>query len=120
MIKDPKMKHLLGDRFKEGEVLLAVINETPAFFLRIENIIADRKPDWWRLEFLILTLPLVKTTWIVDDEQIRGASFTMAGKPVQLERVKAPESREKPQRKEINENAQKPANVVSLFNQKNK
>ncbi|MBD3383574.1 hypothetical protein GF407_01495 [candidate division KSB1 bacterium] len=115
------MKHPLGDRFKPGEVLLAVINETPAFFLRIENIIADRKPDWWRLEFLVLTLPLVQTTWIVDDEQIRGAPFTMAGKPVRMERVKAPESSENPQQKEkISKDDQKQANVISLFDQKNK
>ena len=75
----------------EGEVFLAHIEEKPAFFARIENIESDIKKGWWRVTFVILTIPLTTTTWIIDDDQIRGTDFTMGGIPVRLERVVAPE-----------------------------
>ncbi len=111
------MKHRRGEPFKPGQVLLAHIDEQPAFFLRVENIKADLKPRWWRMEFIILTLPLVQTTWILDDEQIRGTPFTMSGRPVRLEKVEKPTSKDTENKKDADADTA-PANVISLFDQK--
>ena len=76
--------------FTEGEVFLAYIEKQPSFFARIENIAADNKKGWWQFTFVILSIPLTTATWIIDDDQIRGAEFTMGGIPVRLERIVAP------------------------------
>jgi len=73
-----------------GEVFLAYIEEQPSFFARVENISPDYKKGWWHVTFLILSIPLTTATWIMDDDQIRGAEFTMGGIPVRIEKVVAP------------------------------
>lgn len=74
-----------------GDVVLIHVQEQPAFFARVEAIEPDAKRGWWQVKFLILTLPLTVTTWIIDNEQIRGAEFTLGGTPIRIERVIAPE-----------------------------
>ena len=64
--------------FTAGEVLLVHFQNTPAFFIRVEDISPDHKKGWWQMSFLTLTIPLKKITWILDEQQIRGADFTMA------------------------------------------
>ena len=39
----------------------------------------------------MLTIPVNVTTWTIDDEQIRGAGFTMGGTPIRIEKVEVPE-----------------------------
>lgn len=68
------------------------IDNLPAFYARVEGIEPDVKPGWWQVRLLVLTHPLQLFTWILDESQINGASFTMGGTPVQLERVVPPES----------------------------
>jgi len=68
------------------------IEKRPAFYARIEDISPDVKPGWWQVKMLVLTHPLQVFTWILDESQIDGASFTMGGTPVMLERVVPPES----------------------------
>ncbi len=68
------------------------IDNLPAFYARVEDIAPDVKPGWWQVRLLVLTHPLQLFTWILDESQINGASFTMGGTPVQLERVMPPES----------------------------
>ncbi len=74
----------------EKDLILIYIENRPAFFARIEKITPDHKRGWWRLQLLVLQVPLLVTTWILDEEQIRGADFTMGGTPVRIEKVIPP------------------------------
>jgi len=74
----------------ENDVVLVYIENKPAFFARIENFTTDVKKGWWRVRLLILQVPLMVTTWILDNEQICGADFTMGGTPIRIEKVIAP------------------------------
>ncbi len=74
----------------EKDVVLVYIENKPTFFARIEDISPDIKKGWWRVQLLILQIPLMVTTWILDDDQIRGADFTMGGTPIRIEKVIAP------------------------------
>lgn len=76
--------------FRKGEVLLIYFRDKPGLFVRVEKILPDRKKGWWQMELLTLTTPLQKITWILDDDQMRGADFTMGGNPIRIERVHAP------------------------------
>ncbi len=80
-----------GDMFRPGEVVLIYFRNEPAFFARVESIVPDRKKGWWRLTFLALAVPLKKMTWILDNDQVRGAEFTMNSEPLKIERVVAPD-----------------------------
>jgi hypothetical protein len=75
---------------KEGELVLVHVEDSPAFFARIECISPDVKPDWYQVTLLVLQVPLVEVTWILKEEYINGDSFTMGGKRVVMERVVAP------------------------------
>ena len=75
----------------EQDLVLINIEDKPAFYGRVEKITTDVKPKWWRVQFLFLTFPVQVTTWILDEEQIRGADFTMGGTPLRIEKVVAPE-----------------------------
>jgi hypothetical protein len=107
----------------EGDVVLVYVEHKPAFFARVERIDPDVKPKWWRVKFLILTLPLTVTTWIIDDEQIRGADFTMGGTPIRIEKVVAPEEKPSeasapPPKEPQSEAAPKQARILSLGDRK--
>ena len=73
-----------------GDLALVHVENKPAFFTRIEEIDPDHKRGWWRVKLLVLNLPLKVVTWILDNEQVRGADFTMGGVPVRLEKIFAP------------------------------
>jgi len=101
----------------ESDLILVHIENKPSFFARVEKIIPDIKKGWWRVELLILQIPLVVATWILDNEQIRGADFTMSGTPIRIEKVIAPSL--PPEIKPVtehheNEQPQKQARIVSL------
>jgi hypothetical protein len=72
------------------DLVIIHIEEKPAFFARIENIVPDVKPKWWKVSLLVLTDPLQIFTWILDESQINGAPFTMGGTPIMIEKVVAP------------------------------
>ena len=78
----------------ENDVVLIFVEDQPAFFARVEKIIADVKPGWWRVTLLILQIPLTTVTWILDNEQVRGADFTMKGTPFRIEKVAAAKQQE--------------------------
>ena len=84
------MNKKINESILENDVVLVYVENKPAFFARIENIIADVKKGWWRVKLLILQVPLMVTTWILDNEQIHGADFTMGGTPIRIEKVVAP------------------------------
>lgn len=84
------MKNRTRETIAETDVVLVYVENHPTFFARIEDISPDIKKGWWRVRLLILQIPLMVTTWILDDDQIRGADFTMAGTPIRIEKVVAP------------------------------
>ncbi len=70
-----------------GDVVLIYYREESAFFARIDSIKPDIKKGWFRVQFLILTIPLRTVTWILREEYINGVPFTMEGNPVRIEAV---------------------------------
>lgn len=110
------------DSIREQELVLIHIEEQPAFYARVEKISADFKAKWWRVKFLMLTIPPNVTTWIIDDEQIRGADFTMGGTPIRIGKVEVPEEIEPEEEKEESakpkETKTKQARVLSLNKKK--
>ena len=71
-----------------GDVVLIYHEEKPTFFARIDSIKPDIKKGWFIVQFLGLTIPLSTFTWILREEYINGAPFTMDNKPVKIEAVK--------------------------------
>ncbi len=113
------MKKNNNESILETDVILVYIDNNPTFFARVENISPDVKKGWWRVKLLILQIPLVITTWILDNDQIRGADFTMGGTPVRIEKVIAPalspETLDTEQKEtELVEIPKKQARIVSL------
>ncbi|MFZ5516019.1 MAG: hypothetical protein ACOY90_05245 [Candidatus Zhuqueibacterota bacterium] len=103
----------------DNDIVLVYIEQRPTFFARIEAIAPDINRGWWRVKLLILQIPLIVTTWILDNEQIHGAEFTMGGTPMRLEKVVAPPDTllaPKPKDTSFEEDAQKNqrARIVSL------
>ena len=72
------------------DLVLAHIDNKPAFYARIEEITPDVKPGWWKVKLLVLTVPLQVYTWILDESQVNGAPFTMGETPIMLEKVVSP------------------------------
>jgi len=103
-----------GEKFTQGEVVLVHYQNQPAFFARIERLIPDRKKGWWRMTFLVLALPMQKMTWILDDDQMRGADFTMGGNPVRIERVESP-AEEGPPQEDVDSGGEGSGHVVPMF-----
>ncbi len=103
----------------ENDVVLIYIDNNPSFFARIENITADVKKGWWRVRLLIFQIPLMVTTWILDNEQIQGADFTMGGTPIRIEKVIAPTilpetNFSEKKETEIKTRSKKQASIISL------
>ncbi|MGQ9689281.1 MAG: hypothetical protein ACUVXF_10915 [Desulfobaccales bacterium] len=67
-----------------NDLVLVHLERQPAFYARINDISPDVKKGWHRVELLILTLPPQIVTWILDDDHLQGAAFTMGNRPVQL------------------------------------
>ncbi len=82
---------------KEGDLVLVTVEDTPAFFARIECIGPDVKPDWYQVTLLVLQVPVVEVTWILKEEYLSGDSFTMGGKKVVIELVVAPAQQPPPE-----------------------
>jgi hypothetical protein len=108
---------------KEGDLVLVTVEDTPAFFARIECIGPDVKPDWYLVTLLVLQVPVVEVTWILKEEYLSGASFTMGGKKVVIELVVAPTKQSPPEQERRaerdaeerpSENGEK-GKVISLF-----
>jgi hypothetical protein len=70
-----------------GDVVLIYHEEQPAFFARIEDISANRKPDWYQVRLLVLQIPLRETIWKLREEYINGEAFTMSGEIIRIEKI---------------------------------
>jgi hypothetical protein len=80
-----------------GDVILVYIEDKPAFFGRIEDVIPDDKPGWVRLKFLILQVPPTLGEWILRPEYVQGNEFSMGGRKIKIEKVVAPLAIEEPE-----------------------
>lgn len=74
----------------ETDLVLVHVDNKPGFYARIEEIAADVKPGWWQVRLLVLTFPLQVFTWILDEQQLDEAPFTMGGTPLRLEKLVSP------------------------------
>ena len=79
---------------KENDIVLIYLEDQPLSFARIEEILPDSKRDWYHVRLLLLNIPLQEVTWILRDVYIDGEEFTMNGKRMRLEEVKAPRAAE--------------------------
>jgi hypothetical protein len=105
-----------------GDVVLIYREEEPAFFARIEDISADRKPDWYQVRLLVLQVPLQETSWILREEYINGEAFTIDNQSIRIEKVtgaELEEARSLPSKTNLRERS-KPVddNVISIFDRK--
>lgn len=71
-----------------GDVVLIYHRDRASFFARIESIEPDIKKGWYKVQLLILTLPIRAVTWILRESYLNGIPFTMEGNPVRIEAVK--------------------------------
>jgi len=112
----------------ENDIVLIYLEDEPLSFARIEDILADSKPDWYHVKLLLLQIPLQIVTWILRDVYIAGAEFTMNGKRMRLEKVVVPDEPQPREPKAENEekHASKPkkaagqGKVISLTDLKRK
>lgn len=70
-----------------GDIVLVYYQDEPATYARIEAIEPDVKKDWYQVTLLLLTFPAQTVMWILREEYINGASFTMGGESMRLEEV---------------------------------
>lgn len=74
-----------------GDIVLIHQGGKAMVHARVEEILADHKPGWWHLRLLILAVPTQELTWILRDEYIDGAEFSMGGVTMRLERLGPPQ-----------------------------
>lgn len=72
------------------DLVLVHVDNKPGFYARIDDISPDVKRGWWVVKLLVLTFPLQVYTWILDENQLDGADFTMGGTPLMLEKIESP------------------------------
>ena len=80
-----------------GDVILVYIEDKPAFFGRVEDLILDSKPGWVRFKFLILQVPPTLGEWILRPEYVQGNEFSMGGQKIRIEKVVAPVEIQEPE-----------------------
>jgi hypothetical protein len=73
-----------------GDIVLIHHQNNPVVYARVEEITADVKPGWWHLRLLVLQVPSREVVWILRDEYIDGAEFTMDGEAMRLEPLGPP------------------------------
>jgi len=104
----------------EGDVVLIHYQDQPAVYARIDAIEPDAKKDWYQITLLFLTIPAQQVTWILREEYINGASFTMGGQSLRLEKVERVSYKEKPEdasHSSGQKGAKKPARVIPFKKQ---
>lgn len=76
---------------EEKDIVLIYYEDQPLVFARVEEIGPDVKKDWYHIRLMLLQLPVRTVTWILKDDYINGAEFTMGGHRMRLEKVEPPE-----------------------------
>lgn len=107
-----------------NDIVLIYLEESPLAFARVEAIEPDVKPDWYHIRLLLLQIPLQVVTWILRDIYINGETFTMDGKKMRLELVKAPQvtipQEKETSDKDVKDEPHEKAKVISLVDMKKK
>lgn len=111
-----------------NDIVLVNVDNKPGFYARIDDIKPDVKPGWWQVSLLVFTFPLQVFNWILDENQIEGADFTMGGTPMRLDPVVSPilveqqlrEQQEKELEQQQNLNSSSGSKVVSLAERRKK
>ena len=103
----------------EGDVVLIHYQDQPAVYARIDLIEPDVKKDWYQVTLLLLTIPPQTVTWILREEYINGAGFTMGGNSVILKEVNSVSRLKRD--KDVNQSsglkgADKPGKVIPFKN----
>ena len=104
----------------EGDVVLIHYQDKPAAYARIEAIEPDLKKDWYQVTLLLLTIPTQTVTWILREEYINGAPYTMGGQAVRLGRVErdVPEGNREEKKGSVEKTVtEKPAKVIPFKKQ---
>jgi hypothetical protein len=70
------------------EVSLFYDNHSPIFYIVTENIIPDKKPEWWICKFIALTAQPFRFTLILREEYLYGKEFTIDGVPKMIKPLK--------------------------------
>jgi hypothetical protein len=83
MIADRKTDWMVD----KSEVVLIHLNGDPAYFARVDSIEADLNDGWWKLEFLLLTMPVERITWVIREEHMAGAQFMIGDTLIRIEQV---------------------------------
>ncbi len=112
----------------ENDLVLIYLEDKPLSFARIEDILADSKPDWYHVKLLLLQVPPQIVTWILRDVYIEGTEFTMQGQRMRLEKVVVPDEPQPREQKAKNKQEDEPkkekdtgkAKVISLADLKKK
>jgi hypothetical protein len=108
----------------ENDIVLIYFENQPLAFARIEEILPDKKKDWYHVRLLILQLPLQTVTWILKDAYINGQDFTMDGKKMRLEKIIAPREETPPSKDKAKKDTKPPSsdagkgNIISLSQRK--
>ncbi len=92
----------------ENDLVLIYLEDKPLSFARIEDILADSKPDWYHVKLLLLQVPPQIVTWILRDVYIEGTEFTMQGKRMRLEKVVVPDEPQPREQKTKNKQEDEP------------
>ena len=98
-----------------GDLVLIHYQNRPANYARIEAIEPDIKKDWYQVTLLLLTIPARTVTWILREEYINGAPFTMGGQSMRLEGIKKvslPEKQEDAEKSFERKGFEKTAKVI--------
>lgn len=107
-----------------NDIVLIHMEDSPLAFARVEAIEPDHKPNWYHIKLLMLQVPLQVVTWILRDAYIDGATFTMGGKNMRIEKVVCPEEEilqdETPPEDEEEKGPAETAKVISLADLKKK
>ena len=110
-----------------NDLVLVHVDSKPGFYARIEDISPDVKKGWWVVKLLVLSFPLQVYTWILDESQLAGSSFTMGGTPLMLEKIvspvrheELPKSMENSAAKASGQSEHQRPKVVSLLDRKKK
>ena len=109
-----------GKMFSVGQVIIVYVDDEPGFFARVERVQPDRKKGWWQATFLMLAIPLKTTSWVLDDEQMRGQPFTMNGVAMQIKLVESTEEeyfRDAEKQTAENKKDKQSGNVFSMFDE---
>jgi hypothetical protein len=113
---------------QENDLVLIYLEDEPLSFARIEDILADSKPNWYHVKLLLLQVPPQIVTWILRDVYIEGAEFTMQGKRMRLEKLVIPDELQSREQEVKNKEEDEPkkkkdtgqAKVISLADLKKK